>query len=143
MKLLEIQKEIGAIKKESENPFFHSAYFDINALLKVVKPVLNKHGIVLLQGLTNIEGKLALDTRLIEDDKVIAQFTCPIPDCADAQKYGSAITYFRRYALQSLLALESVDDDANLASTPKNAVKGNFKPSKPISEEESLESFSI
>jgi hypothetical protein len=38
-----------------------------------------------------------------------------LPSMNDPQKQGSAITYFRRYALQSLLALEAEDDDANLA----------------------------
>lgn len=129
-KLLDVQKEIGAITKDSTNPFFHSKYFDINSLLAQVKPVLNKHGLVLLQGLTNIQATwlpgvganpitpvLALNTTLIDSesgDRI--SFDCPLPQTADAQKAGSATTYFRRYALQSLLALEAEDDDANLAA---------------------------
>ena len=35
----------------------------------------------------------------------------------DPQKLGSAITYYRRYTLQSLLGLQAEDDDANKAST--------------------------
>ena len=35
---------------------------------------------------------------------------------SDPQKLGSTITYFRRYTLQSLLALNTKDDDANTAS---------------------------
>lgn len=120
-KLLEVQKEIGAIKKDSENPFFKSKYFDINSLLAVVKPVINKHGLVILQGLCHINGKLALETKIVEPgakDSEIAeiQVECPIPEGLDAQKTGSAITYFRRYAIQSLLALEAEDDDGGLAS---------------------------
>ena len=33
-KLSEVKKEIGAISKDSTNPFFKSKYFDINGLLK-------------------------------------------------------------------------------------------------------------
>lgn len=120
-KLLAVQKEIGAIKKDSTNPFFKSNYFDINAILAVVKPILNKHGIILLQGLCTVEGRIGLSTTL-KNDKETIEVQFPLPECADAQKYGSAITYFRRYALQSLLALEAEDDDANHASgkvTPK------------------------
>ena len=40
----------------------------------------------------------------------------------DPQKFGSGITYSRRYALISLLALEQEDDDANLASHNKNSL---------------------
>jgi hypothetical protein len=133
-KLLAIQQEIGAIKKDATNPFFKSKYFDINSLLEQVKPVLNKHRVVLLQGLTHIDGKLALETTLLDSElgeirfplennvqKVLdtsnIKYVCPLPETVDAQKAGSAITYFRRYALQSLLALEAEDDDANFASS--------------------------
>ena len=40
---------------------------------------------------------------------------------ADPQKMGSAITYLRRYTLQSLLGLQAADDDANMASGKKVA----------------------
>lgn len=124
-KLLKVQQEIGAIKKDSENPFFKSNYFDINAVLAVVKPILNKHGIVLLQGLTTVDGRIGLSTRLIDSTQATAmvEFICPLPECADPQKYGSAITYFRRYALQSLLALEAEDDDGNVASEKPKETK--------------------
>jgi hypothetical protein len=39
-----------------------------------------------------------------------------LPALSDPQKLGSAITYFRRYTLQSLLSLQAEDDDANKAS---------------------------
>lgn len=113
-KLLKIQKQIGAIKKDSINPHFKNKYFDINTLLEAVKPVLNNHGVVLLQGLVDINGQLALRTQLIDSESVeVVEATCPLPVCLDAQKYGSAISYFRRYAIVSLLALEAEDDDAN------------------------------
>ena len=118
-KLLKVQEELGAIKKDSTNPYFKSKYFDINSLLEHVKPTLNKHGLVLLQVLTNVNGKLAISTELTDstDGKTISG-VCPLPDIQDPQKVGSAVTYFRRYALQSLLALEAEDDDGNFASKP-------------------------
>lgn len=132
-KLLEVQKEIGAIKRDSENPYFKSKYFDINALLSEVKPVLNKHGLILTQALCTIEGKLGLETSIIDSEGIDAiSSKCPISENPDPQKQGSAITYFRRYALQSLLGLEAEDDDGNGASQSKNPVKRNIEPSKPI-----------
>ena len=123
-KLLEVQKEIGAIKKEEENPFFKSKYFDINALLRAVKPVLNNHGLILTQALTTLEGgSLGLKTAILDSSGLDALVEiCPLPDVQDPQKAGSAITYFRRYALQSLLALDSEDDDANSAKVEKKRV---------------------
>lgn len=122
-KLLLAQMEIGAIKKEQSNPFFHSFYADINAILAVVKPILNKNGLVLLQGIDfqvvgmPSEIKMILTT-IVKDSESDGQIKCqsPLPQMPDPQKQGSAITYFRRYALQSLLALEAQDDDGNTAS---------------------------
>lgn len=140
-KVLAIQKEIGAISKDSTNPFYQSKYFDINSLLEQVKPVLNKHGVILIQGLDQINGKLALTTKLVSSEvnkdgkEHMISFTCPLPECADAQKSGSAITYFRRYALQSLLALQAEDDDGNatsVVSTPKQASNGRIGATRPI-----------
>lgn len=128
-KLLLVQKEIGAIKKDSQNPHFKNKYFDINTLLAEVKPVLNKHGIILTQALSHgINCELMLNT-VLWDGKDKLESLCPVPQGADAQKTGSAITYFRRYALQSLLALEAEDDDANTAS---NASKMPVAASKPV-----------
>lgn len=127
-KILEAQKEIGAIKKDSDNPFFHSKYFDINAILREVKPILNNHGLILAQQLNVIEGKNGLDTNIIDSEsgQVLLSSTCLLPEGLDAQKTGSAITYFRRYSIQSLLALEAEDDDGNSAS-----VKNSKKPAEP------------
>lgn len=126
-KLLAVQQEVGAIAKDSTNPFFKSKYFDINGLLTELKPLLNKHGLVVIQPLVDIMGKSALETRVIDVES--GEFTsniCPLPENQDSQKMGSAITYFRRYALQSLFLLQAEDDDSNLASgkTKKTAPKG-------------------
>jgi hypothetical protein len=129
-RLLEVQKEIGTIKKDATNPFFKSKYFDINSLLEQIKPVLNEKNLIITQALTSLDGKLALKTSILDSDGIDGVVeTCPLPDIQDPQKAGSAITYFRRYALQSLLALEAEDDDANLASTPKSPVNRSIKPS--------------
>lgn len=113
-KLLEAQKEIGAIKKDSDNPFFHSKYVDINGILREVKPVLNKHGLVLTQALHTTEGRIGLLTAITDSEsKEKIDSFCFLPETVKAQETGSAITYFRRYALQSLLALEAEDDDGN------------------------------
>lgn len=120
-KILKIQSEIGVLSKDKENPFFKSSYLDINSLLAQLQPILEKHKVVVMQPLHNIEGKPALKTLVCntEDHKEILQATIPLPDLQDPQKMGSAITYYRRYALQSLFLLQAQDDDANHASGKK------------------------
>ncbi|MEI6529659.1 MAG: ERF family protein [Candidatus Falkowbacteria bacterium] len=119
-KLLEFQKRIGAISKTETNPFFKSKYFDINQLLEEVKPVLSELGLILVQGLSHIDGKPAIKTELYDVDSEelmpLLSSTTPITENNDPQKMGSAISYFRRYAIQTMLCLQAQDDDANLAS---------------------------
>lgn len=116
-KLLEVQQEIQAIKRTEQNPFFKSRYFDINALLDEVKPILNKHELFLYQPLSTVdEGKRPALRTVITDGKDEIISCVLLPDIQDPQKMGSCITYYRRYALQSLLALQAKDDDANDAS---------------------------
>lgn len=120
-KFLKVQEEVGAIKKTEKNPFFNSKYFDVNGILAALKPVLTKNGLVLIQPLRYEGNNLLLETRLIDsfDGQEISATTI-LPALIDSQKQGSAITYFRRYALQSFFALEAEDDDANTASQPVN-----------------------
>lgn len=119
MKLLDFQKKVGVLIKDSVNPFFKSNYCDINALLETIKPILNELELVIIQPLKVIDGKNCLTTKLIDGDKVIAESEIILPDLQDPQKIGSAITYYRRYSLQSLLLLQAQDDDSNLASEKK------------------------
>jgi|TARA_R110000744_G_scaffold244247_1_gene361142 hypothetical protein len=121
LKLFELQNEIGTISKDATNPFYKSKYFDINSLIKQLQPLLKKHKLLLQQP--------------IEDNMVVSKIICiegggavlsflSLPEISDPQKLGSCITYYRRYTLGSLLALQSVDDDGNLGS---NKIIGSGK----------------
>ena len=123
-KLFDLQQEIGTISKDARNPFYKSKYFDINSLINQLNPLLKKHRLLLLQP--------------IEEDCVYSKLICidgtggvisalKLPEINDPQKLGSAITYYRRYTLASLLGLQAVDDDANIASgnTNKNWLNPN------------------
>tara|TARA_R110000803_G_scaffold185054_1_gene247388 strand:+ start:561 stop:1055 length:495 start_codon:yes stop_codon:yes gene_type:complete len=112
-KLYKLQSEIGSISKNSKNPFYNSKYFDINNLIKHLNPFLIKHKLLLLQPITNNQVRSVISD--LEGNSV--ESSIKLPKNLDAQKLGSAITYFRRYTLTSLLALQAGDDDANLAVT--------------------------
>lgn len=111
--LCEAKKEIGAITKDSKNPFFKSNYFDINKLIQQVEPILSKHKLVLLQPITN--GQVLTQIYHVDTGDVVGS-SMTLIELNDPQKMGSQITYYRRYTLQSLLALEAEDDDGNSAS---------------------------
>lgn len=116
-KLFEAKKEIGKISKDSKNPFFKSNYLSLNGLIDAVEDVLVKHDLLLLQPI--IEGNVV--TRLIDvTDDTFIDSVMILPNIQDPQKLGSAITYYRRYTLQSLLGLQAEDDDANVATKHVN-----------------------
>lgn len=119
-KLLEVKSEIGTLVKKSNNPFFKSKYLDLNDLLSAVEPLLHKHGLVLLQPIK--DGQVF---SIIHDTDSNEQVESGIylPQLNDPQKLGSAVTYFRRYTLQSLLSLQAEDDDGNKASRPEPKAK--------------------
>lgn len=126
-KINKVKSEIGKISKDSTNPFFKSKYFDVNQLLEHVEPLLEKNGLVLLQPIK--EGCVTTEIIDIKSGEKIESSIC-LPPSNDPQKIGSAVTYYRRYTLQSLLALQSEDDDGNKASgnDKKQAPKPKEKP---------------
>lgn len=122
-KIFNIQQKIGTLVKDQTNPYFKSKYLDINSLLDQLMPLLKEEKLVVVQPLVVIEGKSALTTAVIDGDKVLINSSILLPDIQDPQKMGSAITYYRRYALQSLFLLRAEDDDANLGSGKKLKAK--------------------
>jgi hypothetical protein len=122
-KLLEFQTSIETIKKDGKNNFFKkpdgsvSSYATLPNILSEVKPILNALKLVLTQPVVKGEVKTVItDT---ESGEVIESSIC-LDSSLNAQQTGSAITYYRRYTLSSLLALEiDEDDDGNAASATK------------------------
>jgi len=130
-KLLKVQQEVGAISKDSKNPFFKSKYFDINGLINHVTPILSRHGLVLTQP---IVGGVQCSVITDSESEEFVDSGLKLPELNDPQKLGSAVTYYRRYTLCSLLALQAEDDDANIAS--KESKKPKTKP--PVKDMEGL-----
>ncbi len=109
-KLLKAISKMEKIKKDSNNPFYKSKYYDINSLLETVKPILYEEGLVLLQP---IENNCVVSRIYDVDTGDFVDSSMKIPDIDDPQKIGSCVSYFRRYTLSSLLSVEAEDDDAN------------------------------
>ena len=115
MALANVKKEVGKLSKTETNPFFKSKYFDINSLIEQVEPLLEKNGLLLLQPILN--GVVTSEIYHVETSQKVSS-EISLGSITDPQKLGSAITYYRRYTLQSLLGLQAEDDDANKASQP-------------------------
>lgn len=122
--ILAAKKDIGKVAKNAKNPHFKNTYADINALIEAVEPILLDNGLILLQPVND----LAVTTQIIhaESGESISS-SITLPSASTPQQLGSAITYYRRYTLQSLLSLQAEDDDGNEANkAPKQLPKVDF-----------------
>jgi hypothetical protein len=119
-KLYKAKLAIGKVVKNAMS--HHSKYADLNAIMEVVEPVLLENGLLLLQP---IHGN-SVCTQIIDIDSGDMLESCmDLPQGVNPQNMGSAITYYRRYTLQSALSLQAVDDDGQQASkeTPTETKK--------------------
>jgi hypothetical protein len=116
--LLKAQQQMGAATKDSKNPFFKSSYADYGAVLEACKQPLNDNGIVILQPQHTNEYGTFVETLLLHSsgEWVGSETKVVYGKENDAQAQGSAISYSRRYGLQSLISLPAEDDDGNKAS---------------------------
>lgn len=129
--LLKAQAAMTFAAKNAKNPHFKSKYADLPAVIEAVKPALNNQGIVFVQGISGNDGGIVVTTRLMHTsgEWIEDALYLPVPQ-ATAQAYGSAITYGRRYGLQSIVGLPADDDDGNSAS----GVQEEQKPRVPESQ---------
>jgi hypothetical protein len=114
-KIIEAKREIGKVAKNAKNPHFKNTYADLNALIEAVEPILLEKGLMLLQPI--IENKVFSKIIDAESGECVESYI-DLPLSVTPQAMGSAITYYRRYTLQSLLSLQAVDDDGQAASQP-------------------------
>jgi hypothetical protein len=118
--LFAVQKELEPVTKDSVNPHYRSKYASLLAVTEKVRPILHKHGVLVLQPTAAGEnGGLMLITQLVHipsKTSVTSMLQMPLSK-QDPHGVGSGIKYSRRYALESLLGiLTDEDDDGNAAS---------------------------
>lgn len=121
------QGEMGGVAKNSANPFFKSSYADLTAVLKAAKPVWHAHGITVIQHPHSTERGAGVCTLVMHTsgEWIEHEFTLPLTK-SDPQAAGSAITYARRYSLQALALIPTVDDDAEAAMLRSEPVRDEY-----------------
>ena len=112
------QAEFLTAIKDAANPFHKTHYADLNSVMHACMPALRTHGMVLFQPAHSDGEVVTVTTLLVHCDSgeyIGSALGCrPTPNTP--QGVGSAITYARRYSLQSLVGLLADDDDGNAAS---------------------------
>lgn len=129
------KKAIGSfVAKDKTNPHFKNKYASLEAVIDAVAGALLDNGIVFLQRNEPSHDGVTLVTELVHvsGEWIRSSLWLPVSK-ADAQGYGSAISYARRYGLQAICGLAADDDDGELAARRPSA------PQAPASGPEAVE----
>ncbi len=119
--------EIETALKDKANPYFKSKYADLGSVISAIKPALAAHGLWYIQKVHPTPGYASVETIIMHEDG--GSLSCGITSVpvgkvdaktgaivgVDAQGYGSALTYSRRYSLSSAFSVSAEDDDGNAA----------------------------
>lgn len=120
--LSKFQGEIKNPGNTAENPYFKSKYAPLNDVLNLVRPILSKNGLSVVQAPSGDGESIVVTTTLLHESGEWIEFNPLVlkTDKATAQGTGSAITYARRYAISAILGISSEDDDdGNIAEPQK------------------------
>jgi len=106
------QGEMKPAPKNKINPFFNSAYADLESVIESIKGPFLKHGLSFVQ-VTGYEAeKLTLTTVLMHKSGQWISGSYPVvTQKNDPQSLGSAVSYAKRYSLSAVLGVATGDDD--------------------------------
>lgn len=110
----------GAIK-DSRNPHFKTNYADLSSVIQAIKEPLAGTGVTFLQMPQISDGSARVETFALHiSGEMLSLGVVDVPvNKKDAQGYGSALTYARRYGLATAFGVPSIDDDGNAAVRSK------------------------
>jgi len=130
--LIKVQSQLKSVGKSSLNPHFKNKYANLTDILAQVKPALNSNNFFLTQKILIKDGGEILRTEITHKSGQVLDSEAPlnVADRNNPQKYGSAITYMRRYSLTALLGIEEEDDDGQKATQQKVPVDRPLNPAE-------------
>ena len=150
--LVKFNGEVSKIAKDAKNPFFKSNYVTLDKLIEATRPILQENGLVVMQSpLSKEDGSIGIQTLLIHESGEFIEsepiFMKPAK-ANDPQQAGSIISYMRRYSYQSILNLNTGEDDDANKSTGEENIKAklndkSYSSNKEVSEEQIKELYLV
>ena len=111
----------GAVK-DSANPFFKSKYADLASVVEAIRAAFSANGLSYIQTIQPSDrDEVRVETMILHSSgEWISCGVLALPvSKVDAQGYGSALTYARRYSLSAAVGVAPEDDDGNAAVMAK------------------------
>ena len=130
--LLEFHKTNPSAFEDKRNPHFKNQYASLESVINTVRTA-SQFGLTFTQEM-DFEGDITFVRTVMmhsSGDTRVSRTKIVSKDPNDPQKQGSAISYAKRYGLQSIFGLPSDDDDgeiANKAATTKPKNKPDAEP---------------
>lgn len=124
--------EIEGATKSANNPHFKTKYADLTAVIEAIKPALINHGLFFTQHPQPSDKGVTVETFLhhASGEQMSLGVLFVPANKQDAQGFGSALTYARRYALVTAFGVPVEDDDGNAAARGQSQ-NGAVSPSQP------------
>ena len=119
--LLQAKRKFGPALKSKINPHFKNKYADLTACLEAVDQACLDNGIVLYQEtFADVDGITIETVFMHESGESLRCGKLHVPASKqDAQGYGSALSYARRYSLMTACGIAAEDDDGVAAAAAK------------------------
>ncbi len=116
--LVKAQSEMSHAAFDQTNPHFKSKFASLKSVIDAVKPALNANGIAYVQRSVPMDQGIAVETVFHGHGEELRTGPVPVPiDRENAQGFGSALTYAKRYSLAMACGISAdEDDDGNAAS---------------------------
>ncbi len=115
--LAKAQGQMGGARKDSVNPHLKSSYADLASVWDACRDALSANGLAVVQQVGTDTRGAAVTTMLLHSSGEWLRSRCVVPLTKnDAQGFGSAVTYARRYALAAVVGVAPVDDDGHAAT---------------------------
>ena len=109
------RKDFKTLAKSGTNPHFKSSYSTLNDIWNACGEALAGNGVDVTHQITNNGNGTEIVATLFHESGEYLRSAIPLP-VGTPQQTGSAISYMRRYTIQSILNLEGDwEDDGNLA----------------------------
>jgi hypothetical protein len=116
--LVKAQAKIEGATKDKTNPHFKSKYADLSSVVEAIKKPATDNGLTWTQVMHDADNAAKVETIILHNSGEwlsCGAISVPVSK-PDAQGFGSALTYARRYSLSAAFGVAPEDDDGNAAA---------------------------
>ena len=117
--LAKAQGQMKGALKDANNPFFKTKYADLASVVEAIREAFSANGLSYIQSVEPSEkDEVRIETTILHSSgEWFSAGVLALPVAKhDAQGFGSALTYARRYGLSAACGVAPEDDDGNAAA---------------------------